>query len=622
MALSGVYTVMQDATHFFDNAFPQDLNDCHALLTELSGRLVTQQSQLQHQQSQLRTHEALVVEQATAIVELQNSREKLTQENQELLLTIQQLLARLSGHRRERYDDPAQMKLGFGDDPAVRDGLADAAAQAEEVIQEYTVKRRIKPKQPRNEQLPDHLPRYEVEADVPPSEKECPEHGPREIVGYDRTETLEFERPKLKVRVTKYPKYACPNQPECGVAQAPRPASLVEGNRYDTSVAAEIVVAKYGYHLPVYRQQDYFAGSGWMPRRSTLLNILASAAYVLEPLYWYYANRVRTSPVIPTDETRVMLLLPPELPLPKAEDPKSQRVYEVFSDAREQGKAHVSGRMWVYRSLGPDGANVFDFTVSRHRDGPEEFLKNYTGTLLGDCYSGFESIVLESDSRIVRAACHAHARRKVFEAREYHPLEAAYLLALYQRLYQIEAEVRGQDAEEVLAARRAQSQPIIDEIRAWLDSEAAQRVLPKSRLGEAVRYLRNQWDALTVFLRDGAVPFDNNETEQLMKQVATGRKNWLFIGSLEAGYRAAILLTIVSTAHRHNLDVWLYVKDVLDQLLTGQTDLATLTADRWAQAHPDAIRQYRVEEARYRANAKATRRALRRKLEQQRSQRL
>lgn len=141
-------------------------------------------------------------------------------------------------------------------------------------------------------------------------------------------------------------------------------------------------------------------------------------------------------------------------------------------------------------------------------------------------------------------------------------------------------------------------------------------MLPKSRMGEAIRYLKNQWGPLTVFLGDGRVPFDNNETEQLMKQVAMGRKNWLFIGSVEAGYRAAILLTIVSTAHRYHLDVWLYVKDVLDRLLAGENDLASLRADRWAAAHPDAIRPYRVEEARYRADAKATRRARRRLVEQ------
>ena len=111
-------------------------------------------------------------------------------------------------------------------------------------------------------------------------------------------------------------------------------------------------------------------------------------------------------------------------------------------------------------------------------------------------------------------------------------------------------------------------------------------MLPKSRLGEAIRYLNNQWDALCVFLSDGRVPLDNNETEQLMKQVATGRKNWQFIGSVEAGYRASILLTIVSTAHRHHLDVWVYVKDVLDRLLAGERDLASLRAGRWALGTP------------------------------------
>lgn len=151
-------------------------------------------------------------------------------------------------------------------------------------------------------------------AEVPPAEQHCAEHGPRQIIGYDVTETLEFQRPKLRVRVTKYPKFVCADSPECGVVQAPRPAGLVEGNRFDTSIAAEIVTAKYAYHLPTYRQQDWFAGSGWMPGRSTLLNIMSSAAYVLEPLYLHYADYVRTSPVIPTDETLVMLLLPPEVP--------------------------------------------------------------------------------------------------------------------------------------------------------------------------------------------------------------------------------------------------------------------------------------------------------------------
>lgn len=563
---------------------------------------------------------ALLAEQSAALMELQATREQLAQENSELNLTIQKLLARLRGHRSERHDDPAQQQLDFGDDPAVHEGLTDAAAEQAEVSEEFIVRRKKQPRKVRNEQLPAHLERYEVTAEVPAPDQQCAEHGERQIIGYDTTETLEFERPKLRVRVTKYPKFACPGHAECGVQQPPRPNSLVEGNRFDTSIAAEIVTAKYAYHMPVYRQQDWFAGSGWLPDRSTLLNILASAAYVLEPLYQHYADHVRTAPVIPTDETKVMLLLPPEIPA-AGDSFKSQRIHEVLSAARAADKSHVSARMWAYRSLGAGGANVFDFTVSRHRDGPAEFLKNYTGTLLGDCYTGFESITLASDSRIVRAACHGHARRYIFEARDYHPQPAAQLLAWYRQLYDVEDQARGKSAEEVLALRQQQSAPIMAELRHWLDHEADRVALPKSRLGEAVRYLRNQWEPLQVFLRDGRVPFDNNETEQLMKQVATGRKNWLFIGSVEAGYRASILLTIVSTAHRYHLDTWLYVKDVLDRLLAGERDLASLRADRWAESHPTALRPHRIEEARYRADAKATRRARHRLLERKRSER-
>jgi len=592
---------MQDATNL-----PKDLDACQALIAELSARLSRNESVVTEK-------EALLVEQATAIVHLQSSREKLTQENEELNLAIQKLLARLYGHRRERFDDPAQGKLHFGDDAAVQDGLADAIAEAEKIVQEYTVRRTIgKKAKPRDEKLPAHLERYEVLADSSPTDKQCSEHGEREVIGYDQTETLEIQRPKLRVRVTKYAKYACAGHPECGVGEPERPASLVEGNRYDTSVAAEIVVGKYGYHLPIYRQQDWFAASGWNPQRSTLLNIQASAAYVLEPLYQHNANLARQSPMIATDETRVMLLLPSDIPMAIEGDARSQRIHDVLSEARANKKPHVSARMWVYRTFGQDGVNVFDFTVSRHRDGPAEFLKNYFGILLGDCYSGFESIELNSDNGLVRAACNAHARRYVHEAKEHHPLETSQLLAWYRQLYDIEDQARGKSPEEVLALRRTLSVPVMNAMRNWLDGDVAQKVLPKSPLGEAIRYLKNQWEALTVFLSDARVPIDNNDVEQLMKQVATGRKNWLFVGSMEAGYRASILLTIVSTAHRHNLDVWVYVKDVLDRLLAGERDMSSLQADRWGKAHPEAIRQYRIDEARYRADAKAVRRARRR----------
>ena len=129
------------------------------------------------------------------------------------------------------------------------------------------------------------------------------------MIGYDWQETLEVVPPKLVVRRTGIPKLACPKAPECGVVEAPRPVGLVEGNRYDTSVAAEIMVAKYAYHVPVYRQQDLFASCGWTPARSTLLNVLESAAHLIRPLVAHLREVVRAGPIIGTDDTTVTLVV-------------------------------------------------------------------------------------------------------------------------------------------------------------------------------------------------------------------------------------------------------------------------------------------------------------------------
>jgi len=564
--------------------------------------------------------QALLVEQARAIAE---QAEKIAEQNrtiQEQQLTINELMQRAFRHRSERYlEDPNQLKLDFGNTPEAADaaaGLAEAVEEAEIVIAAHKRRRHV-PRKPRNEQLPEHLPRYEVEAPVPDDVKHCAEHGERKLIGYDRTETLEFERPKLKVRVTLYAKYICENEPRCGVAQPPREPGLVEGNRYGTSVAAEIVTGKCGYHLPIYREQDYFAGCGWTVDRSTLLNIFRASAELVHPLAWYLRDEVLPSGAIGTDETRVTLLLPPEIPEAKEDDPKSRRIHEVFSEARAEGRKSVSGRMWAYRSLTVP-INVFDFTVSRHRDGPDEFLVagGFVGKLLADCYSGYQGITLRSDARIVRAACNAHARRKIFDTRETYPLLSSQFLAMYQELYDIEERGKFLSVGEREELRSSEARPVWQRMRELLDSQAAREVLPKEKFAEALGYLRNQWDALQVYLGDGRLPIDNNETEQLMKQVAIGRKNWLFLGSVASGERMADLLTVVSSALRNDLDVWAYVKDVLDRLLSGSTDYASLRPDRWAASHPEHIRTYRADERRDRAAAQHYRRARRRTAKQ------
>ena len=562
--------------------------------------------------------QSLLVEQARAIVkqsEKITGLERLVQEQQ---LTISELLQRAFRHRSERYlEDPRQLKLDFGNTPEAADaavGLAEAVEEAELVVAEHKRRKQL-PKKPRSEQLPAHLPRYEVEAPGSDDVKHCAEHGQRKLIGHDRVETLEFERPKLKVRVTLYPKFVCENEPACGVAQPPREAGLVEGNRYGTSVAAEIVTGKCGYHLPIYREQDYFAGCGWTVDRSTLLNIFRASAELVRPLALYLRGEVIQSGAIGTDETRVTLLLPSEIPAVNENDPKSRRIHEVFAAARAEGRKSVSGRMWAYRSLTVP-INVFDFTVSRHRDGPDDFLVagEFVGKLLADCYSGYQGITLRSDARIVRAACNAHARRKIFDARESYPLLSSQFLAAYQELYDIEDRAKAFSVGEREALRLSEARPVWQRMRQLLDGPAASQVLPKEKFAEALGYLRNQWDALQIYLGDGRLPIDNNQTEQLMKQVAIGRKNWLFVGSVVAGERMADLLTLVSSALRNDLDVWAYVKDVLDRLLAGSTDYASLRPDRWAAAHPEQLRTYRTEERRDRAAARHHRRAHRRAL--------
>jgi transposase len=583
-------------------AIPHDLQACQTLVVRLAQRETELVQQVEAQ-------EYLVAEHERTIAELQAKHQQTEQEKDEWKLAYQELLRRMFARRSERYlGDPNQLRLDFGPEAAdAAASLAEAVEEAGIVIDKHV---RRPQKKRRDEGLPEHLPRYEVVADVPAAEKQCPAHGARTLVGYDVTETLQFERPQLKVRVTKYPKYACEDAPQCGVAQAERPTGLVEGDKYDASVAAEIITNKYGYHLPVYRQQDLFAGSGWTPCRSTLLNVLEASAFVLEPLVEQIRQTVLSGDLLGTDDTTVTLIVPQAIPEPVPGDVKGQWAYDELQAAAAAEKPSVTARMWAYRSVTAPLV-FFDFTVTRQRAGPELALKEFSGKLMADCYAGYQGIELRSDGRIQRGACVAHARRKVFEARDNYPREANLVLAKFRQLYDIEALGKTMSADERLALRQRAARPVWDSLAQWLASAEAEAVLPKSRFGQALAYLRNHWGPLQLYLTEGRMPIDNNDVEQLMKQVALGRKNWLFIGSVAAGDRAAGFLTLVASALRNDLDVWAYLDDVLRRLLAGETDCRALRPDAWAREHPQAIRTYRVQERRDKAERKRARTAQR-----------
>ena len=272
--------------------------------------------------------QALIIELAGVITTLNETNQQLEQTLEEHLLTVRRLTAMLFGRRSERYvEDPDQQHIPFPDDDGSRadEQMADALAQANAVIEEYLVRRRKKQDTQKpaegNQKLPEHLERREFQVDVPSAEQACETHGPRLRVGEDRVEVLEFDRPKLWVRVLVYPKYACAGHTECGLQMPDRVvAGMVPGGKYAPSIAAEVVVNKYVRHLPLYRQQDFYAGLGWTPTRSTLCAITGTTASLLEPLALMYREQVLQDPVLGTDDTRALLLR-------LGEDPGSQQAY-------------------------------------------------------------------------------------------------------------------------------------------------------------------------------------------------------------------------------------------------------------------------------------------------------
>ena len=318
----------------------------------------------------------------------------------------------------------------------------------------------------------------------------------------------------------------------------------------------------------------------------------------------HFKSKVRADHTIGCDDTTLTLLYAKVVPPLDPNNPRSARQREVILEALEKKLPSVTARMWAYRGVEVP-LNIFDFTVSRHRDGPEDFFQGYQGTLLGDCWHGFEKISVVSDGKIVRAACVSHARRKIFDSKAY-PEDRDQWLRWFQQLYRVEAQARTMNAVDRLALRQAESVPVWNAMDQWLKdapNRTYQVIVPSSDFGKAIQYIRNHYTELQHYLSDGRVPIDNNETEQLMKQVAIGRKNWLFAGSILGGERAAGLMTLVSSAVRNNLHVWQYVKDVLQQLLDGSKDYDSLLPWIWAENHPEAVRQYRINEKASRARS-------------------
>jgi transposase len=230
------------------------------------------------------------------------------------------------------------LDLGEEATPEVVSALEEAIREAEQMLADAEqTKQHRRPNRPRrvNRKFPDHLPRYERIIDLPERRREG-----MKFIGYDEVETLEWVRPELRVRLNKYAKYAAPAAGADGkptVLSPQRPTGLVEGDRFDASVGVEVVAWKYFYHLPFYRQQDVFAGSGWTPSRSSLANLETAVEFKLRPLAEYLRAYLKTDPCIGCDDTGVVLITP-EVMSDLSNHPRRERIVEVLEKAIASGK--------------------------------------------------------------------------------------------------------------------------------------------------------------------------------------------------------------------------------------------------------------------------------------------
>src|SRR6516162_6274966 len=254
-----------------------------------------------------------------------------------------------------------------------------------------------------------------------------------------------------------------------------------------------------------------------------------------------------------------------------------------------------TARLWVYLGDVAHPYNVFDFTVNRKRDGPQQFLANYQGYLQADAFSGYDGLYLPdrrtAAARIIEVACNAHARRKFYEARGSDALRSHQALAYYRQLYELERQTKDFSDAQRLQMRQDLAVPILGQFRKWLEAQRPE-VLPKSPMGEALGYALNNWAALVRYTEAGFLAIDNNVAEREMKRIAIGRKNWLFVGSPQGGRTAAVLVSFTSTCNRLGVEPWAYLQDVLARLPTmpaGQLD--ELLPDHWQAARAAAAKE-------------------------------
>jgi transposase len=468
--------------------------------------------------------------------------ERVSRQDQELRcrqLKIEQLTHEMAVLKRWRFAARSEQLHGAQGSLLEESIAADLEALGEELAALHTVEPTRPPKEkPRRTPLPAHLPRVEVRHE--PEQTVCSCGCAMRRIGEDVSEKLDYTPGVFQVERHIRGKWACA---KCQtLIQAPLPAAVIDKGLPTAGLLAQVLVAKYADHQPLYRQEGIFERAGLALPRSTLAQWVGVCGVRLQPLVDALRTALLECSVLHADETPVAMLAP------------------------GKGKTHRA-YIWSYSSTVFDAlrAVVYDFAESRAAAHPKGFLDGWCGKLVCDDYSGYKGLFTEG---VIEVGCLAHARRKFNDLWVNHksPL-AEEALQLFGKLYEFERQAQELSAEQRQQLRQLQSRPIADKLHEWLVLHR-QRATDGTAIAKAIDYSLGRWPALTRFLDDGALPIDNNWIENRIRPIALGRGNWLFAGSLRAGKRAAAVMSLIQSARLNGHDPYRYLKDVLDRLPT------------------------------------------------------
>jgi transposase len=468
---------------------------------------------------------------------------------------LRQRRIQLLGPSSETLSD-LQLELLADEEPGVTREEVEAEARREPLPQKPMRERRP---HPGRRPLPENLPRVEQ---LIGCESSCPRCGAETaLIGYDESEVLEVEPARYFVRVTKREKRACAvcSKKGCAaIAMAELAPRIVEKGLASDAVVIQTVIAKYCDHLPLYRQQALLEReAGVEISRATLDGWVMRVGELLQPVVAAMRRDLLRASYLQADETTVPVQM------------------------HDKRGADHQAYLWQYGQ--PGGETVFEFQLGRGRDGPKKFLGQWEGILQTDGYSAYDQV---GGEKLVHVGCWAHARRKFVDAVKVNPkdAEAVKMVTRMDALFLVDRHARCEQLsiEDRLALRREHADSWAAEIHEECLS-LRKTILPKSALGQAVTYTLNMWPKLRRCFDYPEVELSNNLAENSMRPIAVGRKNWLHVGSAQAGPKVAAILSVVESCRRLGLSV----KDYLQAVLPGmaQRDLsqvACLTPARWA----------------------------------------